>query len=778
MGSRSVVPVGIAGEARILELVAADSPLGDTLEILARVFEAQADGMLVSVLLVEDESVVRHAAAPSLPKEWIELVDGQPIGPDRGSCGTAAYLKQPVIVTDIATDPRWARYRDAALAFQLCACWSTPILGSDQRVLGTFAFYYTKPREPTSEHRRLASQATHLAAIAIQHSRRKCSLEATLSETKRALQALHVSQQHLSLLYDHVTDVLFQLGVEPEGYRFLSVNPAFTRATGLLPEQVNGRFVHEVIPEPSLSLVRGKYAEAVRTRATVRWSETTAYPTGVRRGDVAITPVFDDEGRARYLVGSVRDITEQHRELTERLQMATRGAHIGIWCWYVREGRLEWDEQMHRLYGLAPAEFSNSFEAWRRGVHPDDLGRVERALEAALCHEAELDTEFRVLWPDGTLRHVKVNAVVQDDADGRPLRVVGTNWDITQAKLAEEALRAAKEAAEAATRAKSLFLANMSHEIRTPMNAVLGYAQLLRRDGSLTPEQRLRVEVIQTSGNHLLRLINDVLEMSKLEAGRTTLTVAPFDLHALLRELDGMFSALTAEKGIVLAFELADDLVQHVRGDAVKVRQVVINLLSNAVKFTERGQIRLRASSGAVSGESVPVLIEVEDTGSGIPEHDLTRIFEPFDQAASGAKATGAGLGLAISANFARLMQGELRVASTLGRGSTFSFSLVLAAAPEAELTRRSGASAGAHVTLDGASEGVTANLAALASELPAELVAELRAAALEARAGRLSSLAKKVRAHSADAAAEIERLTDDFRYDELLLALESGGAS
>jgi signal transduction histidine kinase len=124
--------------------------------------------------------------------------------------------------------------------------------------------------------------------------------------------------------------------------------------------------------------------------------------------------------------------------------------------------------------------------------------------------------------------------------------------------------------------------------------------------------------------------------------------------------------------------------VQHVRGDAVKVRQVVINLISNAVKFTERGQIRLRASSGAVSGESVPVLIEVEDTGSGIPEHDLTRIFEPFDQAASGAKATGAGLGLAISANFARLMQGELRVASTLGRGSTFSFSLVLAAAPVA----------------------------------------------------------------------------------------------
>jgi signal transduction histidine kinase len=166
-----------AGELEVLELMTADAPLETTLDRLARVFEHHAEGMLASVLLVEDGARVRHVAAPGLPQSWARLVDGQPIGPNRGSCGTAAYLKEPVIAVDIASDPRWAIYREAALAHDLRACWSTPIFGANREVLGTFAFYYSKPREPTARLLELAAQASHLATLAIRQHRHKVSLE-------------------------------------------------------------------------------------------------------------------------------------------------------------------------------------------------------------------------------------------------------------------------------------------------------------------------------------------------------------------------------------------------------------------------------------------------------------------------------------------------------------------------------------------------------------------------------------------------------------------------
>jgi PAS domain S-box-containing protein len=302
-----------AGELEVLELVAVGARLEVTLDALARLFESEAEGMLASVLAVEDGKV-RHVAAPSLPRGWAEVVDGQPIGPDRGSCGTAAYLKEPVIVTDIASDRRWRDYREAALTFGLRACWSTPIFGPEREVFGTFAFYYGEPREPTPRLLALASRASRLATVAFQRHRH--------------LTALERSQQHLALVYQHSSDVHFEIDVEPDGYRFISVNPAFTKATGLAAEQVIGKFVHEVIPEPSRSLVLDKYAQAIRTKATVRWDEVTQYPTGLKRGDVAITPVFDDTGQARQLIGSVRDMTAQYELLVDVSQLRGTEAEL------------------------------------------------------------------------------------------------------------------------------------------------------------------------------------------------------------------------------------------------------------------------------------------------------------------------------------------------------------------------------------------------------------------------------------------------------------------
>ena len=243
-------------------------------------------------------------------------------------------------------------------------------------------------------------------------------------------------------------------------------------------------------------------------------------------------------------------------------------------------------------------------------------------------------------------------------------------------------LRAAKEAAESANRAKSAFLANMSHEIRTPMNAILGYAQLLRRDPDLGDEQKHKIGIVHSSGAHLLTLINAILEMSKIEAGRATLVAEPFDLRELLNDVRLMFRELIEKKRLPLTFEQDPHLPHVLEGDAGKVRQVLINLLSNAVKFTERGRVTVRVSSRAGSAPDRHLVdIAVEDTGPGIESRDLTRIFDAFDQADSGVRSGGTGLGLAISRNFARLMHGDLVVESTPGKGSVFTFSFDAGAA-------------------------------------------------------------------------------------------------
>jgi CheY-like chemotaxis protein len=253
-------------------------------------------------------------------------------------------------------------------------------------------------------------------------------------------------------------------------------------------------------------------------------------------------------------------------------------------------------------------------------------------------------------------------------------------------RSARKRTRVLEQEIEERKRAQEL-LANMSHEIRTPMNAILGYAQLLQRDRSLREDQKRQLEIVQRSGNHLLALINDILEMSRLEAGRATVVSESFDLYALLADIELMFRELTGAKGLGLEVELAPELPRTIEGDAGKVRQVMINLLSNAVKFTDTGGIRVRAAArrvGSAAGDRLRVTLGVEDTGCGIPPEAFERIFDPFDQSESGARSGGTGLGLAISRNFARLMRGGLTVQSTVGRGSSFTFTFEASETSEA----------------------------------------------------------------------------------------------
>lgn len=248
--------------------------------------------------------------------------------------------------------------------------------------------------------------------------------------------------------------------------------------------------------------------------------------------------------------------------------------------------------------------------------------------------------------------------------------------ELAERRKIEVQLQQAKDAAEAASQAKSIFLANMSHELRTPLNAILGFAQLMQREPSLNADQRDNLKIILQSGQHLLTLINDVLDMSKIESGRVSVRAEDFDLWRLLSDLEEMFGLRAADKGLMLTFAIAPDLPHYVYADSGKLRQVLINLLGNAVKFTAQGGVMLRANLRTTADEP-RLLIEVEDTGPGLTPEELNLIFEPFVQTASGQKSQeGTGLGLTISRQFVQLMGGELLVNSTPGLGSTFSFSI------------------------------------------------------------------------------------------------------
>lgn len=275
------------------------------------------------------------------------------------------------------------------------------------------------------------------------------------------------------------------------------------------------------------------------------------------------------------------------------------------------------------------------------------------------------------------LRYCNISFYPYMAEPGRPSHAVVVTRDITDRKNAEDELVRSRQEAETANLAKSIFLANMSHEIRTPMNAILGFSQLMQRDPTLTAKQRKQLDAINRSGEHLLELVNDILEMSKIEAGRITLNPAVFDLHALLKDLEIMFRARADSKKLQLAVERIGEVPRFVVTDEGKLRQVFVNLLGNAVKFTESGGIVLRVRTSHAEQTDLRLQAEVEDTGPGIPEEEMGKLFQYFEQTESGRMTGGgSGLGLAISREFVRLMGGDIRVQSQVRKGSIFSFDI------------------------------------------------------------------------------------------------------
>ena len=394
------------------------------------------------------------------------------------------------------------------------------------------------------------------------------------------------------------------------------------------------------------------------------------------------------------LAVTVLDISERKRAeddlrlMNERFVLATHAGQVGVWDWDIPKNELVWDNSMYSLYGVQKGAFGGAYDAWARTIHPQDRAHTEVEIQAALRGEREYALEFRIVRPEGTIRYLKADSKTFRDEHGKPLRMIGTNIDISELKRAEEELRTlnaeleervlertrellqAKEAAEAASHAKSIFLANMSHELRTPLNAIIGFSDILQRDPAISGSRQETLGIINRSGDHLLGLINDVLDIAKIESGHIELELKPFDLGAMVLDVTDLLSVRAENTGLHLRLDQSSEFPRYIVGDETKLRQILINLISNAIKATGQGSVIVRL--GVKQNHTTHLIMEVEDTGCGIAEEDREKLFQPFVQVGQQGRQQGTGLGLAITRQFAELMGGTISVTSSVGQGSTF----------------------------------------------------------------------------------------------------------
>jgi PAS domain S-box-containing protein len=520
-----------------------------------------------------------------------------------------------------------------------------------------------------------------------------------ITERKHAEQALRNSEEMFRQLTENIQEVFWMMNAA--GTEILYVSPAYEQIWGPRYENPLSRPTDWVnnIHADYRAMSHDTFMRQLKGEST-NFEYKVLAPGGKEKWiRNRAFPVRDERGELIKIAGVAEDITaRKHAEIllkqtSDRLMLAVRAGAVGIWDWDISSGVMVWDEQMFRLYGIARAQFHQSFEDWRNELHPEDREGVVEECNAALRGERDFDTEFRAVWPDGSVHSIRALALVEWNADGNPVRLIGTNWDITAQKQAADALLASNRhleqetaranglaiEAERATAAKSEFLANMSHEIRTPMNGVIGMVGLLL-DTELTAGQRRYAEIARASGESLLQLINDILDLSKIGAKKLELETIDFDLRSLQSNAVAILSVTAQAKGIELLCITDPAVPALLRGDPGRLRQILSNLVGNAIKFTDKGKVVVRATLKEKGESDCLLRFSVRDTGIGIPQDKIGVLFNKFSQveASTTRKYGGTGLGLAISKQLTELMGGTVGVTSQEGKGSEFWFTVRL----------------------------------------------------------------------------------------------------
>ncbi len=518
-----------------------------------------------------------------------------------------------------------------------------------------------------------------------------------ITARKAADARLHDSEMRLRSLFE-MSPLGIALNDKATG-AFLDLNDALVAPTGYTKEEFIELSYWDITPK--------EYAaqEQQQLESLEQTGRYGPYEKEYIRKDGSRYPVLlngiliaDPSGRS-YIWSIVEDLTARKQaeaalqETGRRLDLATEASGIGIWDMNVATGEAHHSRQMGAMLGYGEGELGANWDDWARIVHPDDLASVIQQIDAlAATPDKPYVATFRVRAKDGSLHWIESRGRVIEHGNGKVIRMAGTHLDMTARKLAEAELRQhrdhleelvttrtkelalAKDTAEAASRAKSTFLANMSHELRTPMNGIMGMTSLAKRLAT-DPRQIDKLEKVERSTQRLVTIINDILDLSKIEAEQLTLEVIDFTLAEVLEHLSSLTERTAVDKGLTLSIDIGAIIAKlPLQGDPLRLGQVLLNLTSNAIKFTSSGTVILRVSVVKDSPSDVLFRFEVRDTGIGISADDQKRIFVAFEQAdgSTTRKYGGTGLGLAISKRLTEAMGGEIGVESQVGVGSTF----------------------------------------------------------------------------------------------------------
>lgn len=539
------------------------------------------------------------------------------------------------------------------------------------------------------------------------------SLGEDITERVRAHEALHRSEQRLRDLIDGLGPYMFVGLLDPSGV-ILEANRCALEAAGLRLDDVLGRHVAETYwwsHSADVQLqIRSSVERAAKGESSRFDIEARARGDEVMTLDFSIQPLKNKSGVIEFLVPSAIVISERKlaekalQESESRLRLALEAAHLGTFEWNVVSNHIVWSPWHEELWGFAPGEFNGTFEAFSERVHPEDLPSVNLKVLASMKERTPYHHEFRVIWPDRSIHWISGRGEFTFDAEGNPIRMYGAVVEITALKQAESTLqrwaqelehRVAERTVEleamqaelrltyealieqysreqAENRRKGEFLATMSHELRTPLNAIIGFTELMAhgRAGEVSQQQVEYLGDISSSAKHLLYVINDVLELARIQAGRLEFRVDEVDLVETVNEIAAAIHPLLLAKNMTLEMEV-NPALSSVHTDLGKLKQVLYNYLSNAIKFSDPGtRIILRASSE----NDREFRIEVQDFGIGIRQIDQLRLFEEFEQLdlSTARKLGGTGLGLALTKRVVEAQGGRVGVRSTFRHGSTF----------------------------------------------------------------------------------------------------------
>jgi PAS domain S-box-containing protein len=653
---RKRVEMLLRGEKRLLEMIARGDSLSLVLDALCRFVEEPASGSLSSILLLDpNANRLRHGAAPSLPIAYAEAIDGIVIGPSVGSCGTAAYSKEAVIVSDIATDPLWANFRDLALSHGLRACWSTPILSSVGRVLGTFAIYYREPRSPTPQEHNVIEQITHVASIAIERKQ----AEGVLREQARLLDLTHDT-----VFVRDMSDVItyWNRGAE-ELYGWTK-----EEAINKISHQLTQTIFPAPLAEINVELLRsGRWeGELIHTKrdgtqviVASRWS--------LQR---------DERGLPAAILETNNDITERKRAEAE-----------------LRESEEQWRDvfennpTMYFMVDAAGIVVSvNPFGAEQLGYTVDELvgqpvlevfpesDREVVQRNVAICLEQlgrAKSWEARKVRKDGTVLWVRETAKAVPRASG-PIVLIACE-DVTEQKRAAEALRQAQADLAHVSRVTTMgeLTASLAHEVNQPIAAAVTNANTCIRWLAGEPpnveEARGAAMRIVKDGTRAAEIISRIRQLFKKGTPERELV----DVNEVIREMLVLLRSETMRYWISVQADLAADLPQ-IMGDRVQLQQVIMNLIINSIDAMKDLEGTRELVINSQRAENEELLVSVSDTGVGLPQQQADQIFNAFFT----TKLHGTGMGLSISNSIVESHGGRLRAADNSPRGATFYFTL------------------------------------------------------------------------------------------------------